>query len=63
MAAPPETVSRLNVNPGMIRRVTVAILGVVLFLGTLPATAQETSGFQTSDFSYHGPIAGFNFRF
>jgi len=48
MAAPPETVSRLNVNPGKIRRVTVAILGVVLFLGTLPASAQETSGFKWS---------------
>lgn len=63
MAEAPGTVKRLNVNPGMVRRVTVAIQGVALLLGTLPAAAQEASGFQKSDFSYHGPIAGFNFRF
>ena len=48
MAATHGVVNRLNVNPGMVRRVTVAILGVALLLGTLPVTAQEASGFQWS---------------
>jgi hypothetical protein len=53
MAATPGTVNRLEVNPGMVRQFTVAILAVVLFLGTLPAAAQEMSGFLWSVSPYN----------